>query len=141
MFGKWTNYENSLRSPLIIRVPGLRQPGVSTRALVSTIDIYPTLAGLCGMKAPASVQGRSLSAALDEPTVTVREIVLGTNGQADSLRTDRWRFIEWRKPYEGKKVVELYDHQTDPAETANIAASHPEEVKELSAKLREERAR
>lgn len=55
-----------------------------------------------------------------------------------SVRTDQYRFVTWLD-YRDLKAdpvfVELYDHETDPAETKNVADSHPEVVADLTAKL------
>ena len=45
-WGKHTAFEHALRSPLMIRVPGMNAPGVMAQALTETVDIYPTLAEL-----------------------------------------------------------------------------------------------
>jgi len=55
-----------------------------------------------------------------------------------SMRTERYRFVAWKdrtNPDAEPVDVELYDHQTDPSETKNIADEHPELVMELSAQL------
>jgi iduronate 2-sulfatase len=55
-----------------------------------------------------------------------------------ALRNDRYRYVEWRDyrdPTAAPIFAELFDHQTDPAETKNIAASHPDLVKTLHKKL------
>lgn len=57
-----------------------------------------------------------------------------------TLRTDRYRFVIWRDHRDAKAkpvFVELYDHETDPGETVNVAGSHPELVKEFAARLNE----
>lgn len=51
-----------------------------------------------------------------------------------AMRTDRYRFVVWkddRKPNERPLCVELYDHETDPFETVNIAEKHPDLVDQL----------
>ena len=55
-----------------------------------------------------------------------------------TMRTDRYRLVVWRDhrdPQAEPVFVELFDHQTDPGETKNIAASHPEIVSKLSKQL------
>ena len=63
-FNKEVAYDESIRIPLILRLPGVVPAGQRYDGLVSGIDIYPTCLGLCGLSAPAEVQGLDLSAAL-----------------------------------------------------------------------------
>lgn len=56
-----------------------------------------------------------------------------------ALRTDRYRFVTWldSRDHGAEPVfVELYDHATDPTETVNVAADHPEVVESLSEQLK-----
>jgi iduronate 2-sulfatase len=139
MFGKQTNFEIAARSPLIVKTPGMPRPGRSARGLVETVDIYPTLAELCGLEPPGDLAGRSFVPMLRDP---------GNDGKAwafsfhprgtlmgRTLRTDRYRIVQW-KSRKGETVqVELYDHKTDPDENVNIAARRPEIVAALTAEL------
>ena len=53
-------YEESLHMPLIVRWPGVTQPGTKTAALVQNIDFAPTFLDIAGVPIPAEMQGRSL---------------------------------------------------------------------------------
>ncbi len=130
---KTSNFELDARVPLIISVPGQKSVGQHTSALVELLDLYPTLADLCGLTPPESLEGRSLRPVLDDPTSTVREAALTQHprpayplGRNDpdvmgySIRTDRYRYTEWRDFKTGAVTArELYDHQRDPLETIN----------------------
>ncbi len=154
LWQKQSLFEESSRVPLIIAAPGMKK-GATASAPVGLIDLYPTLAELCGVKAPANLQGQSLAGMLKDPSVKGRGWVLsqvvrgggfkragasaaaGDNGKrvfGYSLRTGRWRYTEWN---EGKEGRELYDHDNDPKEVTNLAekADHAATVTELSAKL------
>ena len=95
----------------------------SCRSLVEFLDIYSTVAGLCGLPVPATVKGKSLQPLLADPAKQLHESALthitrGGGVTGFSLRTERWRYIEWS---DGK--AELYDHDNDPGEWQNVAAA------------------
>ncbi len=68
-WNKRTNWEICARVPLMISVPGQQHVGEKTDALVELVDMYPTLAELCGLKPPANLEGRSFVPLLSEPTM------------------------------------------------------------------------
>jgi iduronate 2-sulfatase len=110
-------------------------------AMVETVDLYPTLAELAGLPAPAGVDGRSFVAALRDPAIGHRNYVLHVYPRGERLgraiRTDRYRFVEWKVPGAPapSAELELYDYAGDPLETKNIAADSPEIVTRLRALL------
>jgi iduronate 2-sulfatase len=141
--GIWTkhvNYEPATRIPIVIVAPGVITPGSSTGQLAETVDIYPTLADLAGLPPPAGPQpidGTSLVPVLKNPAARVRDHAYhcfprgGMLGRA--IRTDRYRLVDWRpvgKP-DATPVYELYDYQSGPVETVNLAEKKPEIVSNL----------
>ena len=162
LWQKQSLFEESARVPLIVAAPRMKANGKSSPRTAELIDVYPTLAELCGLTPPENLPGRSLAplladpnAAWDKPALT--QVFRGgggggkgkgkgkkaqDKGQAAagfpgySLRTERWRYTEWDG---GRQGVELYDHESDPQEYTNLAQDpqHAQTVKELSAKLRE----
>ena len=132
---KMSLMEESVRAPLIIAAPGARGNGRSTRALAEFLDIYPTLAELCGLEPPADLEGVSLTRVLDDPSAMVREAAYSQveyEGRifGRTVRTDRYRYIEWRGDGGGE---ELYDHAADPREFTNLAgdAGHGETLERM----------
>ena len=145
IFGKHTSFERALKSVLILRTPDMKHPGRPTDALVQSIDLYPTLAGLCGLEPPADIDGRPFLDLLDDPDLAGPEYALSYNqsygppfrGQprmyAVSLRTRDYRYIQWQRNLGEGEILfqELYDHRSDPEEKENVAAREPEVVKRL----------
>jgi len=141
MWCKHTNYEQAARIPLIVVAPGVAKAGAKTVALAESVDIYPTLCELAGLPAPQGLDGVSFAATLKNPAVTTKEAVFHVYPRNQLLgravRTARYRLVEWKeigKPAD-TAVLELYDYETDPDETKNLAADKPEIVAQLRAIL------
>ncbi len=134
LWAKTSNFELDARVPLIIATPGMKQPGVKTNALAELLDMYPTLAELCGLSKPEGVDGTTLVPVLDDPNASVKAAAYTQHPRpayfqdapevmGRSVRTARYRYTEWRDFETGELVAaELYDHETDPLETVNVAA-------------------
>ena len=139
MWGKQTNFEIAARSPLILKVPGMSEPGKRTRSLVETVDLYPTLAELCDLESPDDLAGTSLVPMVRNPSHPGKSFAYSFHPRGKlmgrTLRTDRYRVVHWTNKQGKTAQVELYDHQTDPDENKNIAARHPELVERLLSKL------
>ena len=129
-WGKATLFEVALRSPLIISVPG-QQLG-RTDALAELVDIYPTLCDACELPIPSQLEGLSLMPVIEEPTRPWKTAAFSQLGRGQiSMRTARYRYTKW-----GNRGHQLYDHNTDPDETVNIARFS--ENKELIVELIEQ---
>jgi len=134
---KTTLFENAARVPLIIAGPGVKEPGKRSTSPAEMVDFYPTLAELCGVKAPPYISGISLVPALRDPKARPRRAALTHYANGYSLRTDRWRYTEWGE--DGAEGAELYDCKADPAELNNLAAKpeSKERIAQLSKQLRQ----
>ena len=145
-WGKMTNYEIDARVPLIISAPAMTTAGKMSDSLVELLDLYPTLCEMTGIEKPSFVQGKSLVPVLRDETAVVRESAVsqyyrkyeGREYMGYSLRTDRYRYIEWRDFGTGEIVDrELYDHSKTKMESTNLAKSVSNDViKRLSVLLK-----
>ena len=138
---KWTVWEESTRVPFVVVAPGLAQAGEACRHPVSHVDLYPTLADLCGLPADPNatgngllLDGHSLRPFLEKPrggkwdgprvalTGRAGPLKLAPNepGKAENqhftVRSHRWRYVLCSDGSE-----ELYDHRLDPQEWTNLA--------------------
>ncbi len=118
MWGKVTLFEVCNRVPLLVRVPGQTKPSSISQGLVELIDLFPTLAELCGIQIPNYLQGKSLVPMLRDPGKSGKNVVYTVvsrgNHLGKAIRTDRWRYAKWS---DGE---ELYDLHKDPAEHHNL---------------------
>ncbi|MBN8248959.1 MAG: sulfatase [Verrucomicrobia bacterium] len=145
LWSKHDNYEEAARIPLIVAVPGVTVPGGrATRALVETVDLYPTLAELAGLPPPVVPQGmdgRSFAAVLRDPSRPARDFVTHVFPRGERLgraiRTPQHRLVEWKLPGASPETaeIELYDFDADPLETRNLATDQPATVARLRAHL------
>jgi len=130
---KTSNFELDAHVPLILSKPGMETAGQRSEALVELVDLYPTLLQLCGIETSSLLDGKSLVPILANPEGSVRSDALTQHprpayfrGKPEvmgySLRTDNFRFTQWREFKTGKELaVELYDHRSNPQESDNLA--------------------
>jgi arylsulfatase A-like enzyme len=99
--GKWNCYEAGLRVPLIVAWPGVVRPGTHTDAMVSWVDLLPTLLEAAGGRAPADIDGRSFLPVLRGETEKHRDRIFAAHSgdgrwnvyPIRSVRDDRWKYI------------------------------------------------
>ncbi len=122
VWGKHTIFERALKSALVIKIPG-EKGGAKIKQVVSTVDIYPTIVDLCGLKMPMKTDGKSLLPLLNSSADQWENASYGYYMNGISLCTERYRLTRYFRKEE--PVIELYDHKTDPYETTNITAENP----------------
>ncbi|MGJ8698109.1 MAG: sulfatase [Verrucomicrobiaceae bacterium] len=144
-YGEWckhTTYEVAAKVPLIVAAPGMKK-GQRTKALTELVDLFPTLCDLTGNPVPENLHGLSLKPILVDPETPWKAgafsqyfkakkgvgKVLGT-----SLRTDRYRYTEWRKnDHTGKlEDVTLIDFEGNPHENVAVDPAYKDAIKELA---------
>jgi len=127
--------EESASVPLIVCVPG-KKPGICS-SLTELLDLYPTVANLCGLPKQSRLQGKDISPMLDDPNHKVRDTAFSVAParQGFLLREDRWAYIQYRE--DAKGGIELFDMNNDPKQYNNLSKSreHVETVARLQGKL------
>ncbi len=151
---KRTAYEAGVRTPIMVGWPGHLEPRMERTHLASTIDLWPTLAALLDTGVPPELSGINLT---DTPALAARTAITGerylhhfhdTNHPPGSLLTrwiidDVWKLLvnETDRPTDdpmnaqSKHRFELFNLETDPYETTNVAAQYPDRVRDLASQL------
>jgi iduronate 2-sulfatase len=111
--------DESSQVPLIISAPG-KKPAVC-HSFVELLDLYPTLAGMCGLDAQERLQGKDVSGMLDDPGHTVRDAAfcVAPSRKGFLLREEKWAYIQYGEKAE--KGIELFDAEKDPKQYDNLA--------------------
>ncbi len=136
LWGKHATFDRALRSTLIVQTPDMPERGKPAHGLVESLDLYPTLVELAGLKAPEGLGGSSITSLLQNPGHPGKDGAYGYWRGRRTLRTDQYRFTRY-----DAGGTELFDHQTDPYETVNVADRHPEVVAELEIQLKAQQPR
>lgn len=100
-FGKWTLYDDGIRTPLIVSWKGRVAEGMRTDAMVSWVDIMPTLIDAAGGEAPAALDGQSFLPVLKGETEAHRDAIFTTHSgdcnfnayPSRSIRDSRYKLI------------------------------------------------
>jgi uncharacterized sulfatase len=136
---KQSLFEESARVPLIIATPKMSSAGKPSRRTVEFVDLFPTLADYAALKPPANLDGATLRPLLADPGArwdrpAYTQVQRG-GFPGYSVRTERWRYIEWD---DGASGSQLYDHDTDPHEYRNLVDDprHATVVAELRSLVR-----
>ncbi|MFB3789662.1 MAG: sulfatase [bacterium] len=150
-FEKHTMFEEAVRAPLIIRLPGQERFDPVAGALVEFIDLFPTVMEFCGGTPPREVEGRSLLPLLKGETNQGRESVFSeyNDNEEAMIRTRQYKFIYStgkRERQDGYKtglplpgrIRKLYDLLNDPHEMKNLAQEekHQELINQFENEMR-----
>ncbi len=127
LWQKQSLFNRGIRVPVIIITPNNKVAGRVAEGDIELIDLYPTLAALCGLKAPSYLDGTDLSPMLRDPTISVKKAAFSqlTRGNGDegySVRSGKWRYTEWRTGKGQSLGNQLFDEVLDPDEKNNLAS-------------------
>lgn len=131
-----TLYDELVRVPLLVRLPGLVRAGTVVDAAAGLIDVAPTLCELAGIEAPRAFAGHSLVPALRGEAVPSRPQLAHGNFWGEPLTSwtsGRWKLIVI--PDGAGERLELYDLDADPLERTDLSATDPERASALRAEL------
>jgi arylsulfatase A-like enzyme len=148
---KATTWEGGVRVPGIVRWPGRVAAGTTRDAMISTLDVLPTFAALAGV-ADAVPDDRPIDG-FDQTGLLLGKSEEGARdhffyydeGELQAVRKGPWKLRlpglkklrKWPDLDRGTQEVELYHLENDLAESNNVAAEHPDVVRELTAFARE----
>jgi arylsulfatase A len=139
--GKGYLHEGGIRVPLIVRWPGVVKPGTVCTNVVSSVDYFPSLLEIAGVKIPTNqiVDGRSIVPLLKQNGAPKPRQIFwhyphysnqgGSPGGA--MRDGAFKLIEWFETGQ----LELYDLQNDPAEKTNLIDKMPDKAVQMQARL------
>jgi arylsulfatase A-like enzyme len=118
-------YEGGIRVPMIAWGPGRIPAGRTSDQVWAMWDVLPTLAGLAGANAPAGLDGISMAPSLTGRRQQPHDALyweFHEQGSKQAVRMGRWKGV--RQPMLAGKL-EVYDLETDPGETRDVAAINP----------------
>ena len=118
-WGKHTLFDRSLKSVLIIKLPGKQNKIKEIDSIVETVDIYPTLMEFCSITPPYKLDGESLLKHMISKKTNKKNIAYSYWKEGISIRTEKYRLTKFFRKEEPR--IELYDHLLDSEENKNIA--------------------
>jgi arylsulfatase A-like enzyme len=114
---KFALWEEATRMPLIVVAPGVTRLNSVCHRTVDLMNVYPTLAELCGLPIGEQLEGVSMLPLLKNPEAEWNRPAITTHGRNNhAVRSERFRYIKYADGSE-----ELYDHDSDPLEWKNLA--------------------
>jgi N-sulfoglucosamine sulfohydrolase len=153
-FGKWNCYDAGIRVPLIVAWPGVVKPGSRTDAMVSWIDLLPTLVDAAGGTPPKDVDGRSFLPVLRRDESRHRDYIFTTHSgdgrwniyPIRGVRTPEWKYIrnlhpefaftthiDLANPRDGRAMFSTWENRatSEPAAAAIVKRYHERPAEEL----------
>ncbi len=130
-------YEGGIRAPLVARWKGTIAAGTVSDTVCAFWDFLPTAAELAGLPVPAGIDGISLAPALFGKTRRAHDHLYWDYGHGRARYSQAVRQGKWKAVRNGSAgPLELYDLASDPGESKNMAAAHPEQARRMAELMR-----
>lgn len=133
-YGKGFLHEGGIRVPLIVSWPGVVKPGSVSDLQSAFWDILPTFCDIAGIQAPQKIDGISfLPELMGKKQKKHKYFYWETNeyGGQQAVLTGNMKAIR-KNMNKGNEVFELYDLDSDPQETTDIAAKYPDIIRKVT---------
>jgi len=137
-FRPWL-YEELIHTPLIIRMPGGKFGGGRHKALVQTVDLYPTILGALGVPPDDQAHGHDLLPLIRGEQTKVRDYAcMGMDVEEFAIRTQLWHLVLpiETDPDDPPRLPELYRKPEDRWDQNNVVDRYPEVAEHLELTLR-----
>jgi len=138
--GKWTNFEGGIRTPWLMRWPGRIPAGTTSDSIAGIWDLLPTFCAIAGVNPPTDrvLDGVNRLPVMLEKTnamLIAQQVIMA----GSIIRQGEWKlFLKAEKPggkgnHGGEETPagSLYNVASDPGETTDVSAAHPEVVQRL----------
>lgn len=139
---KFSVYDGGIREPTLMQWTGHIPAGSTCHEVAASIDLLPTLAGLCGGElSDRKIDGLDIWPLMSELEAKSPHAAYVLTHGPGTVRQGKWKFYPWRENSTGRDApvgrepspepVQLYDTSTDISENVNLAASHPDVCERL----------
>lgn len=138
------HYEQLVRVPLIVKLPGTEGKGKVISNLVESIDFVPSILAMLKVNNPSKTQGDNFMRLIDNPGAQWKDHVYGFTsyyekrkrpGRKSFVRNDQWKMVNWERPNEN--LFRLFNLSKDPLEKTDIMDDNKTVAKQLKARLQD----
>ncbi|MFO0956108.1 MAG: sulfatase [Isosphaeraceae bacterium] len=132
-------HEELVHTPLVIRLPGAQRGGRRHRALVQTVDLFPTILSWLNLPIPEETHGQDLLPLIRGESTKVRDYAcMGMDVEEFAIRTTLWHYIlpVAADPEDPPRAPQLYRKPEDRWEQNDVAEQNPEVADQLELVLR-----
>lgn len=135
-------YEGGIREPMIASWPAVIKMGRRSDHIGASWDLFPTFAQLVGQPVPANTDGISMLPLLSGNGKQGKHEFLywefHEDGGRQAVRLGNWKGVRLNVKKDKDGPIQLFDMATDPKESKDISANHPEVVKKIARIMKEE---